>query len=321
MLPFIIDLRDWIATNLLISADTQANLLSSLAVVISLWLLKWLVMRLVLRRVSDLNSIYTWRKTTDYLALALGIVIVGRIWFEGVGPVATYLGLLSAGLAIALQDLITNIVGWAFILTRRPFEVGDRIEIGNHAGDVVDIRFFQFTLPDIRGWVDADQSTGRVLHMPNRLVFTQPIASFTKGLPYLWHEIGVEVTFESDWKKAKELLRQILAEHAPHVSEAAREQMRTSARRYQIQYNTFTPTVYTTVTPSGVLLTMRYLVEPRKRHSAQEQVWEAVLRTFARHADIDLAYPTQRIYYRPGDEGLAADDLRLPRRPHRPPVS
>jgi small-conductance mechanosensitive channel len=78
------------------------------------------------------------------------------------GSVVTYLGLVSAALVIALQDPITNFVGWVFIISRRPFEIEDRIQIGEDAGDVIDIRFFQFSLNEIGNWVDADQSTGRI---------------------------------------------------------------------------------------------------------------------------------------------------------------
>jgi small-conductance mechanosensitive channel len=125
---------------------------------------------MVSRRTEDGGALYRWRKGVAYTTMALGVLLVGRIWLAGSGSLATYLGLLSAALVIALQDPISNIVGWAFLVSRRPFEVDDRIEIGEFAGDVIDLRAFQFTLMEIRNWVDADQSTGRVLHLPNKKV-------------------------------------------------------------------------------------------------------------------------------------------------------
>ena len=94
---------------------------------------------------------------------------------EGLRSLGTFLGLLSAGLAIALKDVVASMAGWIFILWRRPFQLGDRIQIGDRAGDVVDLRLFQFTLLEIGNWVDADQSTGRSIHVPNGAVFTEPL--------------------------------------------------------------------------------------------------------------------------------------------------
>ena len=117
----------------------QGKLLASILAVLVLWLLRWLILKLALRRIEDLPACYRLQKTSAYIAVILGILLVGRVWFEGVQSIATFLGLLSAGLAIALQDLVKNLAGWLFILWRRPFEVGDRIQIGNHAGDVIDV--------------------------------------------------------------------------------------------------------------------------------------------------------------------------------------
>jgi small-conductance mechanosensitive channel len=74
--------------------------------------------------------------------VSLAIILVGRVWLAGMQSLATIIGLMTAGLAIALQDIVKSIAGWAFILWRKPFSVGDRIQVGNHTGDVIDIRIF-----------------------------------------------------------------------------------------------------------------------------------------------------------------------------------
>jgi small-conductance mechanosensitive channel len=97
---------------------------------------------------------------------------------------------------------LANLAGWVFIVWRHPFRVGDRVQIGEHAGDVVDLRIFQFSLMEIRNWVEADQSTGKIIHIPNGIIFTSPLANYTHGFNYLWNEIPITITFESDWEKA-----------------------------------------------------------------------------------------------------------------------
>jgi small-conductance mechanosensitive channel len=286
----------WWETMVGLSPETQAKLLTSLLTILALYFIRRIILKYVWRHFSDVRGRYQWQKTSGYVAVALGILLVGRIWFEGIQSIATYLGLLSAGLAISLKDLIVNLAGWAFILWRRPFEVGDRIQIGDHAGDVIDLRVFQFTLMEIGNWVDADQSTGRVVHIPNGKVFTEPQSNYNKGFSYIWNEIPVLVTFESDWKRAKVILHKIAMKHAEHLSQTAEEQIRDAARRFMIFYNKLTPTVYTSVKDSGVLLTIRYLCEPRHRRNSVQSIWEDILQEFAACPDIDFAYPTQRFY-------------------------
>jgi small-conductance mechanosensitive channel len=223
---------------------------------------------------------------------------------------ATYLGLVSAGLAIALQDLIVNLAGWGFIIWRRPFSVGDRIQLTDHSGDVIDVRLFSFSLLEIAGRIDAEQSTGRVIHIPNGKVFREPIANYSQGLAYIWNEIPVKITFESNWEKAKGLLENLVNQNAPPVEENDKANKTKSGRRFVITYDNVTPTVYTQVASSGVLLTLRYLVPPRQRRNSEQKMWEAILRTFGQHADIDFAYDTYREFrnWREGKSAAASID-------------
>lgn len=308
----MLEIMDWIEANWRIDTLTQVKVASTLLIVFILVLVRGLIIGIAIRRIEDHVLLYRWRKGTEYAAYFLGLLAVARIWVTGTQSIATYLGLLSAGLAIALQDPIVNIVGWLFIVWRRPFEVGDRVEIGGHAGDVIDVRFFQFTLMEIRNWVEADQSTGRVLHLPNKMVFNEGIANFSKGFEYLWNEIPVEITFESDWKRAKEALEEIANRHAAHLNDTARERVRRASRRYMIHFENLTPIVYTKVNQHGVLLTLRYLTAPRKRRNTEQVIWEDILEAFALEPDIEFAYPTQRIYYHPteGRPSLRPDQLK-----------
>ncbi|NJK82214.1 MAG: mechanosensitive ion channel, partial [Chloroflexaceae bacterium] len=211
-----------------------------------------------------------------------GIFLIGRIWFGGFDELATFLGLISAGLAIALRDLLIDIAAWMFIVWRKPFKVGDRVQVGDVAGDVIDIRLFQFTLLEIGNWVDADQSTGRVVHVPNGRVFAEPQANYTEGFDYIWNEIPVTITFESNWKKAKEILLRIAMEHTRDTCEMARQQVEMAANDYYIVYSKLTPTVYTHVKDDhGIILTIRYLSIPRRRRSTAQELWEAILTEFA----------------------------------------
>jgi small-conductance mechanosensitive channel len=285
---------DWLQARLGMNPELQTRLFATIGTIVGLWLVRRVVLAFVYRRVRDPWSRYRWRKGLTYLVVAAGIVIVGRMWFAGVQALATFFGLLSAGLAIALKEPVSNVAGWAFIVWRRPFEVGDRVQIGLHAGDVIDLGLFQFTLNEIGAWVNADQSTGRIIHVPNGKVFSDPVANYNKGFRYIWNEVPVVVTFESDWKKAKQILAKIAIKHAEHLTEQAEQDLLAASQQYLINYRKLTPIVYTKVVDYGVQLTIRYLIEPRKRRGTEHAIWEEILTEFAAAPDIDLAYHTTR---------------------------
>ncbi|MBN1902288.1 mechanosensitive ion channel family protein [Candidatus Sumerlaeota bacterium] len=259
-------------------------------------LLRRILLGIISDRITDIKKHYYWSRTIGYGTTILGIIIIGSVWIKGIQSIATFFGLVSAGLAIALHDPIANFAGWLFIIWRQPFHVGDRIQIGEFQGDVIDIRVFQFTVLEIGNWVDSDQSTGRIIDIPNGKVLREGLANYTKGFEYIWHEIPVLVTFESDWKKAKEILTKIVNEKVEHLTPDATKQLQSAARKYLILFHHLTPIVYTTVKSSGVLLTIRFMTKPRQRRGTDEMIWEAILDAFQKEPDIDLAYPTTRFY-------------------------
>ena len=222
------------------------------------------------------------------------IIIIGQIWLDGIGSIVTYLGLLSAGIAIALKDPITNITGWLFILWNRPLDAGDRIQLGEHSGDVIDTNIFNFTVMEIGNWVDADQNTGRIVHIPNGKIFTETLANYGKGFEYIFNEIPVLITFESDWKKAKDVLQDIAKKIGEKSSKAAEKQIKQASKKFLIEEQKVDPEVYTKVGESGVLLTIRYLCIPKYRRDTEHEIWEQILREFEKYQDIELAYPTIR---------------------------
>ncbi len=186
---------------------SQAEYRLAASMVVLLLVLRKLVLKLVWKGAEGYRIRYQWRKGTSYTAFFLAVLLLGRIWFEEFAAIATFLGLLTARLAIALKDLLVNLAGWIFIVWRRPFEVVDRIQVGEHAGDVDDLRIFQFTVMEIGKWVHVGQNTGRIIHVPNGTVFTMPARNYSRGwFDYIWNEIPILVTFKSNWERAKEHL-------------------------------------------------------------------------------------------------------------------
>lgn len=281
------------------SPDLTANILQTVGTILALWLIRLVVLRIVTKRTENKRTRYKWRKNLTYTASFLGIVIIGSIWLSGGESLATYLGLMTAGIAIALKDPVTDLAAWLFIIWRKPFDVGDRVQLGETKGDVIDVRPFKFTVLEIGNWVDADQSTGRVIHVPNHYIFTNELANYTSDFKFIWNEVKVLVTFESDWKKAKTILDNVVNEVSAGFIDDAKKQIASASKSYLIEFKYLTPITYTDVRDSGINLTVRYLTDPRRRRGTSQIIWERILDEYAKHDDIDFAYPTIRYYDNP----------------------
>lgn len=276
--------------------------LSTFILIISGVTVFYLTMYLARKKTSDTAIIYRIRKITAYIYTLITIILIARIWLEGIHSLATFIGLISAGLTVAMHDTIANLAGWIYILWRRPFKVGDRIQIGNFKGDVIDTRLLEFSIIEIGNWINGEQSTGRIVHIPNNMILREPLANYNIGFEYIWNEIPVVITFESNWRKAKKILESIAEEIAKPLITEAEEQIREAAMKYMIHFKHLTPIVYTAVKDNGIQLTLRYIVKPRNRRNSEHIIWEKILVEFEKSDDIDFAYPTTRVY-RASEEG------------------
>lgn len=290
------EISEFITEHTGLSAQTQSEIMVSLIIIVFLSVLRFLILRVVWRQTQNVKVRYQWKRTLSFIVPFITVVLVGAVWLPAFEQFGAFLGLFSAGLAIALKDPLTNLAGWFFIVMRKPFVVGDRIQIGENTGDIIDIRLFQFTMLEIGNWVDADQSTGRIIHLPNGKIFLEPQANFSSGFEYIWNEVKVNVTFESDWEKAKALLEKIINEFSKNTAIKAEKEILEASKNYMIYYKHLTPIVYTAVRDFGVQLTVRYLCNPRQRRGSENVIWQKVLRAFQAEKNIQFAYPTTRFY-------------------------
>ncbi|UCG27370.1 MAG: mechanosensitive ion channel, partial [Bacteroidales bacterium] len=212
------------------------KIIASLIIFIIFWIVRFIIIKILWRKSDNVRTRYHWRRNTTYTLVFIMIFVLGFVWIERFQRIGTFLGLLSAGIAIALKDLLANLAGWIFILVRKPFKIGDRIEIENYAGDVIDIHVFRFTLLEMGNWVDADQTTGRVVHIPNGKIFISALANYHAGFNYIWNEIPVRITFESNWQKAKEILTNIINTQAEKLSETMEKEIKEASKKFMIHY-------------------------------------------------------------------------------------
>jgi small-conductance mechanosensitive channel len=165
--------------------------------------------------------------------------------------------------------------------------MGNRVILGQHIGDVLEIRLLDFTMIEVLPRAEGGQSTGRVLHIPNSLVFTQPLANSSKEFSFNWNEIAIPLTLNSDWKKAREMVLKIAAQSLEEIS-TEDWRIRHAREQHDIHYSVLTPSIYVEFKNGAIILNLRHLTEPRRTRMITDLIWCEILVRFARHKSIHL---------------------------------
>ncbi len=245
--------------------------------------------KLLFKTIKDNSLYYTTRKRLYYLHLVILTVIFIFLWSESRLDLTIYVGFISAGIAITLREIFTNIAALLIILIQKPFEVGDRIIINDRAGDVIDQKIFHFVVMEVTAKAEGGQSTGRIVHIPNNYIFLHAVSNANKGFEYIWNEIEVRLTFDSEWEEAKTKLETIVNKHTQHITAEAKDNLHEASKKYMLHYQNLTPIVYVTVKDGFIKLTMRYLTEPRKARITEDIIWREILQYAKENKAIKLA--------------------------------
>jgi small-conductance mechanosensitive channel len=274
------------------------QLIVFLLLALGLYVLVHLARQLVTQQVPDVNRRHIIRKWIGYGYGLLLILIAVALFADALTGFGTILAVILAGVAISLQDVLKSVVGWLYISGRSGVQVGSRIEVDGVIGDVIDIGFFKTTVLEIGNLVFGRQSTGRMVTVPNSKMIASSVYMSTPANPFVWQEIRILVTFESDWRRAEEIMREIAYEIHEEIAPELAEGFQKLERKYAFKYGTLTPIVYVSIAENGVELDLRFLIPVRRRRGSVDRVSRRILDAFAAEPDVRIAYPTYRIFRR-----------------------
>jgi small-conductance mechanosensitive channel len=205
-------------------------------------------------------------------------------------------GLIGAGIAIALQDFFKNFVGGVLILVNKIYSVGDRIEINERTGDVIDIGVFFTTLMEIKYWVAGDQATGRLTVVPNGVILSGTVSNYTKDHNFIWDEISVPITYASDWREAKKTFQGILTRETVDIAKIAEEGIsRLKDKYYSEQIRNLEPQIFITPTDNWITLDMRYVTTVYNRRDLKSRLGQLILEAVEKSDNITIASATYEI--------------------------
>ena len=274
-----------------VSKTTGVKLLFTIALILVVLLLRGLVLLLARRalggRVADQRRFWTRQGIQVLVAVVLILGIVS-IWVTPTSNITTGIGLISAGLAFALQQVITSLAAYFVILRGDTFGVGDRIILGGVRGDVVRLGFLKTTMmemgqpPSVAAedpavWVNSRQYTGRLVTVTNGVIFTDPVYNYTREFPYLWEEIVLPVSYTDDRAAAEQILLDAAHEHAVVDDPAAEDAMVSMQARYAVSEVSLEPSVYWRITDNWLELSLRFLVPQRGVRGIKDRMFRDIL--------------------------------------------
>jgi small-conductance mechanosensitive channel len=254
------------------------NFFSTVIVVTVTYLIFTIIISMVVvRRISDLKTRYTVNKAVSVLSVIFIIVLCLRIWVTDTSALIVSYGIIGAALAFALQDVFKSFVGGFLIIISGMYRIGDRISLDDNFGDVMDIGVLNTTLMEIRGWVSGDQPSGRVLTIPNHFVINHPLYNYTRDHSFVWDEISIPLTYDSDWKMARDLILSIVEKETAAMTTQADAEIERIGEKYYLPKKVVVPSVYITLTDNWITLDVRYVTDARSRRVLRSRLSELIL--------------------------------------------
>lgn len=282
MLKIIDEFSKYIGRNLGINKEYINLTVLTILAVLFFDILKLIIRKMFSNlRVSDKKKYFRNRKIKITLNIFCWIVVI-LIWKEQIKSLITLISFISAAVTIALREIIFNFFAGMYINAKRIFEIEDRIEIKGIKGDVITMHTLGFEMLELGDGNEYEQSTGKIVHIPNSAIFSEPTKNFTKAFKYIWDEIKINIELDSDVEETKSYIYNILEniEILKEIPEKMENQVDDVTVQYRIYYNKLEPIIYTRIDESHIELSLRYLVHPKKIRIVQNEIYLKVLEEY-----------------------------------------
>lgn len=228
---------------------------------------------------TDDKNKYILNKRVKLICSIIIIFCLILVWQDYFKDFLTLISVVSAALTLAVRDIVVNFFSGIYIKVAKPFRVEDRISIGNYIGDVINISILSFEILEVRGEENAEQSTGIIIQVPASKIFTEYLKNYSKAFKYVWKEMSIKVPIDNNVPKVKKELYRIIRSNqtVSSIPNKMEKQLDNAAGEYRIYYNKLEPIIYIEIIDDYVLLTIRFLVHPKKVRNVENEIWNQVL--------------------------------------------
>jgi small-conductance mechanosensitive channel len=253
------------------------NILIIIIVMLVVLFLSNIIKRILPRYIKDTNSRYRVRKFVSYTSYFLIIILILTIYSSKLSGLTVFLGIAGAGVAFALQEIITSIAGFIAISTSNFYHVGDRIQLGGIVGDVVDIGILRTSIMQVGDWVKGDLYNGKMVQISNSFIFKDPVYNYSGEFPFLWDEVQIPIRIESDVDYALTTFLKILNDVQGDYAKEAKTHWQKMTERLMIEDAKVEPMVTMTFDENWTTFTLRFVVDYKMRRSTKHLIFYKVL--------------------------------------------
>ncbi|MGD6852300.1 MAG: mechanosensitive ion channel family protein [Candidatus Bathyarchaeia archaeon] len=273
----------------------QKILYSVIAITLTYIILQIFLDEYATKRIKDSKTRYTSRKVLSIVSLTFGLLSLLIIWITETQNILIAFGLIGAAIAFALQDIFKNFIGGILLFVNGVYRVGDRIEIDGKYGDVIDIGVLNTTLMETREWVSGDQVTGRLTIVPNGLVLAGTIQNYTRDFDFIWDEMTIPITYDSDWNEATQKFLEIIKTQTASVIEGAQKTMERIEGKYYFTKRSLEPSIFLSLTDNWITFNIRYVTDVRSRREIHNRIGRMILGEITKSEKIKVASATLNV--------------------------
>lgn len=272
-----------------IGDDYFVLILKSILILIIFRLLYKMIVLVFTKKIKTSRKVFLFNRNTSIIINIISFIVLFIVWEPHLKNIITLISFVSAGLTIAIRDIILNLFAGIFINTKKPFKLEDRISIDGVIGDVVVINALSFKILEVKDRENGEQSTGLIVNIPNSFVFSKSLKNYNTAFKYIWEEITVKIPLDADVEKNKKEILKIVEnnEIVASIPKKMNKEIHDASLDYRIYYNHLTPIIYTKVVDSHIELTARFLVHPKKSRIVEDDVWTKILKKYKENK-IDL---------------------------------
>lgn len=262
------------------TSNIGTKILLSLAIVLVAWGLVKIMRKVLHRYISHERAYFITQRVIFWLITLVAVIAVGRVWLNALNILVITVAIIVALTALAMKDLVLNLVGFGFIEFKKPLSIGDRILIDGTYGDVHDVSLLHFSVMEVGGEggpLHTRTQTGRIVYIPNRTIFEKPLINETKDFPLVWLDIQLPISHESNLRKAKMILLDVAQKHMDMlIADTDDDDIAQWADNQEMFDEDSSPSVTTDIDGSGVTLTLRFLSRYDQVGQTKSRIWEAI---------------------------------------------
>ncbi len=269
------------------------KIIAATLVVLAVLVMVRYVQRALGRYIDDSQRRYRLRKLVTIGGYAVAIILLSVVYSDKLSGLTVMLGVLGAGIAFALQEIIISVAGWIALSFGRLYDVGDRVQLGGIKGDVIDIGVLRTTLMECGGWINGDQYNGRVVRVANSFIFKEPVFNYSSDFPFLWDEIRIPVRYGSNYEMARQGFQQVLDNITGEHARKLKGEWRRMTDKYMLEDAQLAPMVSLRMDDNWAEFALRYVVDYKKRRSTKDRICADILKLIEESGDqIKLGAPT-----------------------------